>query len=149
MIATALVTGATITDAMLQSEGHTSRQSAGNTDNNEKTRGYSAMPHDDVNSSFDLGPYTVRVMMRSDNPHWPIYLVSRDSRAIGRQFSRPCEDDCRALEREHRQGQMNEHPALNALPPAFRRGEGGFRNGRLTQHRRPGPGRPRKLLQPA
>ena len=101
------------------------------------------------NDTFELGPYAVRVAMRADNPHWPVYIVSRGSRVIGRQFSRPCEDDCRALEREHRQGQMNEHPASNALPAAFRSGEG-FRNGRLPQHRKPGPGRPRKLLtQPA
>ena len=101
------------------------------------------------NDAFELGPYTVRILMRADNPHWPIYLVSRGQLQIGRQFSRPCEDDCRALERERHAESMNEHPASNALPPAFRSGEG-FRNGRLKEHRRAGPGRPRKHhLQPA
>lgn len=50
--------------------------------------------------TFDLGPYTVRLGLRPDNPAFPAYLVFRGDRLIGRQFSCPSESDCQRIERE-------------------------------------------------
>lgn len=47
-----------------------------------------------------LGPYTVREGLRRDNPGWPVYLVYKGERLIGRQFSRPSLSDCEWLDRE-------------------------------------------------
>ena len=102
-----------------------------------------------MSETFELGPYTVRLGLRADNPAFPVHIIMRGEKLIGKQFSRPCLDDCRALEREHSEAQKAERIAAAAEQPAFQTGEG-FHNGRLKQHRRPGPGRPRKLSpQPA
>lgn len=53
-------------------------------------------------NSFDLGPYTVKMGLRHDNPALPKFLVFRKDRLIGSQVSYPTRDDCEALEREHR-----------------------------------------------
>lgn len=50
-----------------------------------------------------IGVYTVRCMMRPDNPYWPRYVVFRGERRVGVQFSMPSESDCQWLER--RKGQ--------------------------------------------
>lgn len=52
-------------------------------------------------TSFDLGPFTVRIGLRPDNPAFPVYLVFRGERLIGKHFSRPSESDCRWLERNN------------------------------------------------
>lgn len=46
-----------------------------------------------------VGPYVVREGLRQDNPAWPVYLVYRGERFIGKQFSVPSESDCEWLER--------------------------------------------------
>ena len=49
---------------------------------------------------FVLGPFLIRIGLRPDNPAFPVYRVFRGGHFIGKQFSRPCESDCRWLERE-------------------------------------------------
>lgn len=49
---------------------------------------------------FDLGPYTVRLSVRPDNPYWIQYLVFRAGLLIGRHFSKPDLDCCRWLEQQ-------------------------------------------------
>lgn len=44
--------------------------------------------------SFELGPYTVRIAVRPDNPLWPQYLVFLAGVLIGRHFSRPDRGCC-------------------------------------------------------
>lgn len=46
-----------------------------------------------------IGPYTVRAGMRLDNPAFPVYLIYRGEKFIGKQFSMPSETDCEWLER--------------------------------------------------
>lgn len=55
-----------------------------------------------MSETFTLGPYTVRIGLRRDNPAFPVYLVFKGDELVGRQFSRPCESDCRWL--EHQRG---------------------------------------------
>lgn len=52
-----------------------------------------------TNNSFHLGPYTVQIGLRPDNPAFPTYLVFRGEQLVGKQFSRPCLSDCEWLER--------------------------------------------------
>lgn len=46
-----------------------------------------------------LGAYVVRIGLRSDNPAFPVFLVFKRDRLIGKQFSFPSETDCQWLER--------------------------------------------------
>ena len=52
-----------------------------------------------VGTAFALGPYTVRIALRTDNPAFATYNVFRKGRFIGKQFSRPSGEDCAHLER--------------------------------------------------
>ena len=52
----------------------------------------------DVGTTFLIGPYTVRIALRPDNPACAQYVVFRGGKFVGKQFSRPCESDCRWLE---------------------------------------------------
>lgn len=45
-----------------------------------------------------LGPYTVIIALRRDNPAFPCYLIFRGERLVGKQFSMPDESDCRYRE---------------------------------------------------
>lgn len=56
-----------------------------------------------MSEQFDLGPYTVRVGLRKDNPMFPRFLIFKGAKFIGEQFSRPCQDDCRWLEIQKRE----------------------------------------------
>lgn len=55
-------------------------------------------------TSFELGPYIVRIGLRHDNPAFPVYLVFRGERLIGKHFSRPGLSDCEWLERTQNGG---------------------------------------------
>lgn len=44
--------------------------------------------------TIELGPYTVRVGIRIDNPAWPAFLIFKGAVLIAKQFSMPCESDC-------------------------------------------------------
>jgi hypothetical protein len=46
-----------------------------------------------------LGPYKIVEGLRRDNPAFPVYLIYKGDRLVGRQFSRPCLSDCQWLER--------------------------------------------------
>lgn len=48
---------------------------------------------------FKLGPYTVLVRVRPDNPAFSAFIVYRGTIFLGRQFSRPGIGDCEWLER--------------------------------------------------
>jgi len=48
---------------------------------------------------FELGKYTVRAGLRPDNPLFPVYIIFKGKRLIGRQFSVPSLTDCEWLER--------------------------------------------------
>lgn len=50
--------------------------------------------------TYTVGPYTVRVQIRPDNPHWPQYLVFSGARFIGKHFSRPDVQCCVWLARQ-------------------------------------------------
>lgn len=50
-------------------------------------------------TTWQLGPYTVRIGLRPDNPAFPVYLVFRGDHLIGKNFSRPSRTDCEWLER--------------------------------------------------
>lgn len=74
-------------------------------------------------TTFTLGKYTVRIGLRQDNPAFPVYLVFRGDRLIGKHFSRPGLSDCEWLERTNgefyaRQSRWPEtsegHPIWNA-----------------------------------
>lgn len=54
-----------------------------------------------MSESFQLGPFTVRLGLRRDNPLFPVFLIFRGPKLIGKQFSRPCQTDCEWLEREN------------------------------------------------
>lgn len=58
----------------------------------------------DLGTTFQLGPYTIRISLRTDNPAFASFLIFRGDALIGKQFSRPCETDCQRLEHqgEHR-----------------------------------------------
>ena len=87
--------------------------------------------------------------MRPDNPAFPCYSITRGKRAIGKNFSRPSLADCQSLERKEQSERTERVREGSVLQPTFESGQG-FRNGRLTEHRRAGPGRPRKnSLKPA
>lgn len=49
-------------------------------------------------STIILGPYTLRIGIRIDNPAFPSYLVYRGTTFIGKQFSMPSQSDCEWLE---------------------------------------------------
>ena len=55
---------------------------------------------------FTLGPYTVRIRVRPDNPAFGAYVVMRGEEFIGRSFSRPSLSDCDWLARENCQGTL-------------------------------------------
>ena len=95
-----------------------------------------------MSETFELGPYVVRLALRADNPAFPVHIISKNGKQIGRQFSRPNLDDCRSLERE----QKAERGLRNHcnLPAAFHQGEGFHNDANLGAHRKRGPGRPRK-----
>lgn len=54
-------------------------------------------------ASFQLGAYTVQQRPRPDNPAFAVFVVMKAAKIIGRQFSRPSEDDCKWLERERQE----------------------------------------------
>jgi hypothetical protein len=45
-------------------------------------------------STWKLGLFTVRQVVRQDNPYWPAFLIFLGEKLIGRQASRPSESDC-------------------------------------------------------
>lgn len=51
------------------------------------------------NPCIKIGRFVVRIGLRPDNPAFPVYLVFRRERLIGRQFSMPSLTDCEWLER--------------------------------------------------
>lgn len=53
----------------------------------------------DARGSFVLGPYTIRIGLRPDNPAFTKFLVYRGDKFIGPNFSRPSLSDCETLER--------------------------------------------------
>lgn len=54
---------------------------------------------DGIGNSFILGQFTVLIRLRPDNPAFACFVVFKGERLIGKQFSRPNEDDARWLER--------------------------------------------------
>lgn len=52
-------------------------------------------------ATFELGPYTVRIGLRQDNPAFHRYLIFFRGQLVGKQFSRPGLSDCQWLHREH------------------------------------------------
>lgn len=54
-------------------------------------------------STFTVGPYTVRIGIRFDSPYWPLYIVFKGEKLIGKIFSRPDEGACAWLERRLRE----------------------------------------------
>ena len=95
-----------------------------------------------MSETFELGPYTVRLALRADNPAFPVHIVMRGAKQIGKQFSRPNLDDCRSLERELRaERELRNHCNL---PAAFQPGEGFHNASDLGAHRKARRGRPRK-----
>lgn len=48
--------------------------------------------------SWTDGPYTIQQKPRLDSPSWPVYVVFRGERLVGKSFSLPSESDCRWLE---------------------------------------------------
>lgn len=52
----------------------------------------------DVGTTYQAGPYTVRIALRHDNPAFAKYLIFRGDALVAKQFSRPSESDCRWLE---------------------------------------------------
>lgn len=48
--------------------------------------------------TFNVGPYTISQRPRTDNPAWPVYIITKGSRYIGRSFSIPDEGCCQWLE---------------------------------------------------
>lgn len=65
--------------------------------------------------SFEVGPYKVQQQPRFDNPYWPVYLVTRGDRLIGKSFSIPTLSDCEWLER-----QVYAEPKKDDWPPKLR-----------------------------
>jgi hypothetical protein len=51
-----------------------------------------------IGETIEVGQFTVRCGMRPDNPAWPVYLVYRGEKLIGRQFSMPSRSDCECLQ---------------------------------------------------
>jgi hypothetical protein len=51
-----------------------------------------------IGETIEIGPFTVRCGMRPDNPAWPVYLIYRRDKLIGRQFSMPSRSDCDSLQ---------------------------------------------------
>lgn len=51
-------------------------------------------------TTLTMGPYTVRIGLRRDNPAFPVYLVYLGERFIGRSFSMPDQGCCRWLEHQ-------------------------------------------------
>lgn len=49
--------------------------------------------------SFTLGKFTVQQRPRPDNPAWPVYIVFRGEKLIGKSFSIPDLGCCEWLER--------------------------------------------------
>lgn len=47
-----------------------------------------------IGESLDIGPYTVRCVIRMDNPAFGRYLIFKGERLIGCQFSMPSRSDC-------------------------------------------------------
>lgn len=47
-----------------------------------------------------LGRYLVRIGLRRDNPAFPVYLIYRGDKLIGRSFSMPDLGCCEYLERQ-------------------------------------------------
>lgn len=50
--------------------------------------------------TWDIGPFTIRQAVRPDNPAWPVYLVSRGDKLVGKSFSMPDLSACQWLERQ-------------------------------------------------
>ncbi len=50
-------------------------------------------------TTFDLGPFVVHIRIRPDNALFPVYIVFRGAKLIGKSFSRPDRDCCDWLER--------------------------------------------------
>ncbi len=67
-----------------------------------------------VTSTFQLGPYTVRIALRDDNPAFPRFMVFRGEKHVGNSFSRPAEGCCQWLE-QHQEGRYAP-PSLTPLP---------------------------------
>ncbi len=91
-------------------------------------------------NAFPLGPYTVRICIRTDNPAFPVYAVFRGAKFIGKQFSRPCETDCQWLERSEgeyaTESTWHESSKSTSCSADHRRRRGGYSTAKR--------GRPRK-----
>ena len=55
---------------------------------------------------FQLGPFTVRMVLRRDNPRFPAFAVFKGGDFVGKSFSRPSLDDCTWLDRQNRGGTL-------------------------------------------
>ena len=98
----------------------------------------------DVGTTFQLGPYTVRIGLRADNPAFARYLVFKRDRLVGKQFSRPCLSDCEWLEQwgsEYARGSRNIEEILVGGISATSLDEYRNRGGNSTRKR----GRPPKV----
>ena len=49
---------------------------------------------------FDVGPFTVTVGVRPDNPSFACYIICRGTKLIGKQFSYPSLTDCQWFEKQ-------------------------------------------------
>lgn len=54
-----------------------------------------------MNDNTKLGPYTVRIGIRCDNPAFPTYLIFKGDALIGKPFSAPSLSDCEGIERRN------------------------------------------------
>lgn len=71
------------------------------------------------NATFEIGPYTVRIGLRHDNPAWPLYLVFRREKLIGKHFSRPGLSDCEWLERNNAYAKTSRWPETSEGRPIW------------------------------
>lgn len=49
-------------------------------------------------TTLTMGVFTVQVRLRPDNPAFPVYVIFRGERLVGRSFSMPDEGCCHWLE---------------------------------------------------
>lgn len=53
-----------------------------------------------MSATQKLGQFTVRIGLRPDNPAFPVYLIYKGEKFIGKSFSMPDEGCCAWLERQ-------------------------------------------------
>jgi len=99
-----------------------------------------------VTDALNLGPYTVRCLVRPDNPAWPQYAVFLGEVKIGACFSIPDLGACQWLEAQQREQTLYAYSAA-PLPELTKRRELTNKFG-VNQHNRKlgAPRKPETLL---